>query len=140
MIKIFLATHGHLASGFKSSLDILLGDSSNVTIFDAYVDEHSVQSKLDDFYRNVDEKDQVFLLSDLYGGSVNQAMFTYLKDRNTTLITGVNLALILELAMKLEPLDERAMYQLVENSRKVLLIVKDDQTQFCDDFSKRREG
>lgn len=134
MIKIFLATHGHLASGFKSSLDILLGDSSNVTIFDAYVDEHSVQSKLDDFYRNVDEKDQVFLLSDLYGGSVNQAMFTYLKDRNTTLITGVNLALILELAMKLEPLDERAMYQLVENSRKVLLIVKDDQTQFCDDF------
>ncbi len=134
MIKIFLATHGHLASGFKSSLDILLGDSSNVTIFDAYVDEHSVQSKLDDFYRNVDEKDQVFLLSDLYGGSVNQAMFTYLKDRNTTLITGVNLALILELAMKLEPLDERAMYQLVENSRKVLLIVKEDQTQFCDDF------
>ena len=133
MIKIFLATHGHLASGFKSSLDILLGDSSNVTIFDAYVDEHSVQSKLDDFYRNVDERDQVFLLSDLYGGSVNQAMFTYLRHQNTTLITGVNLALILELAMKLEPLDEKAMNQLVENSRKALLIVKDDQTQFCDD-------
>ena len=133
MIKIFLATHGHLASGFKSSLDILLGDSSNVTIFDAYVDEHSVQSKLDDFYRNVDERDQVFLLSDLYGGSVNQAMFTYLKHQNTTLITGGNLALILELAMKLEPLDEKAMNQLVENSRKALLIVKDDQTQFCDD-------
>lgn len=42
MLKIFLSSHGHFASGMKSSLDILMGASDNVTVFDAYVDQTSV--------------------------------------------------------------------------------------------------
>ena len=39
MTKFFLSSHGHLASGLASSLDILLGGHDRVTVFDAYVDE-----------------------------------------------------------------------------------------------------
>ncbi|MEG0410105.1 MAG: PTS fructose IIA subunit, partial [Erysipelotrichaceae bacterium] len=71
MLKIFISSHGHLASGMKSSLDILIGNSDRIHIFDAYVDEKSVQEVLDEFYKTVKEDDQIILLSDLLGGSVN---------------------------------------------------------------------
>ena len=35
MTKFFLSSHGHLASGLASSLDILLGGHDKVTVFDA---------------------------------------------------------------------------------------------------------
>lgn len=135
MLKLFLSSHGHLASGLKSSLDILLGNSSNVYIFDAYVDEHSVQFKLDEFYRHVSEDDQVILMSDLYGGSVNQVMVTYLNHPNTTLITGVNLALVLELSIKQGTVSECEIEEIVENSRRMMKVVKfENDALVNDDF------
>lgn len=65
MTKFFLSSHGHLASGLASSLDILLGGHDRVTVFDAYVDEKSLNDALDAFFQTVGEKDQVILLSDM---------------------------------------------------------------------------
>ena len=93
----FLSSHGSLASGMKSSVDILCGSSENLTVFDAYLDERSVYSVLDKYFNQIPENASVYLLSDLYGGSVNQAMATFLERPNTHLISGVNLALVLEL-------------------------------------------
>lgn len=125
MLKIFLSSHGHLASGMKSSLDILMGDSHRITVYDAYVDETTVQEHLDAFYETVSEDDHVLLLSDLYGGSVNQVMFTYLTRPNTHLVAGVNLALVLEVAMK-EELSETELMEIIEQSRQMMTLVKLD--------------
>lgn len=134
MLKIFLSSHGHLASGMKSSLDILMGASNNVTVFDAYIDQSSVQEKLDAFYTEVSEEDQVLLMSDLIGGSVNQVMMTYLQKPNTTLIGGVNLACVLELSTKTEVTAEE-LEQIVEQSRSMLSIVQlPDLTEEQEDF------
>ena len=57
MLRLFLSSHGHLASGMKTSLDILLGRSDSIEVFDAYIDECSVQEKLDAFYETVGEED-----------------------------------------------------------------------------------
>ena len=123
MLKIFLSSHGHMASGIKSSLDILIGNTDKITVFDAYVDEKNVQDVLDNFYKTVSEDDEVLLLSDLYGGSVNQVMFTYLNRPNTRLVSGVNLALVLELAIK-ETISDSELEELVETSRMIMKIVK----------------
>ena len=123
MLKIFLSSHGHMASGIKSSLDILIGNTDKITVFDAYVDEKNVQDVLDNFYKTVSEGDEVLLLSDLYGGSVNQVMFTYLNRPNTRLVSGVNLALVLELAIK-ETISDSELEELVETSRMMMKIVK----------------
>ena len=123
MLKIFLSSHGHMASGLKSSLDILIGNTDKITVFDAYVDEKNVQDVLDNFYKTVSEDDEVLLLSDLYGGSVNQVMFTYLNRPNTRLVSGVNLALVLELAIK-ETISDSELEELVETSRMMMKIVK----------------
>ena len=123
MLKIFLSSHGHMASGIKSSLDILIGNTDKITVFDAYVDEKNVQDVLDNFYKTVSVDDEVLLLSDLYGGSVNQVMFTYLNRPNTRLVSGVNLALVLELAIK-ETISDSELEELVETSRMMMKIVK----------------
>ena len=128
MLKLFISSHGHFASGIKSSVEILMGPNARITVFDAYIDQDSVQEHLDAFYESVEEDDQVLLLSDLYGGSVNQVMYTYLEKPNTRLVAGVNLALVLELAVKEEISDEE-LEQLVEQSRTMLRIVELDKSE-----------
>ena len=34
MLKIFLSSHGSMASGMQSSLKILMGECENLTVFD----------------------------------------------------------------------------------------------------------
>ena len=126
MLKIFISSHGHFASGIKSSVEILMGPNPRITVFDAYIDQDSVQEHLDRFYEGVGEDDKVILLSDLYGGSVNQVMYTYLERPNTTLVAGVNLALVLELAVR-EEISDGEIRELVEQSRSMLRVVELDE-------------
>ncbi|MCI5772949.1 MAG: PTS sugar transporter subunit IIA [Erysipelotrichaceae bacterium] len=134
-MKIFLSSHGHLASGIKSSLDILIGNSDKLTIFDAYVDETNLTEKLDEFYEKIVDDEQVILLSDLYGGSVNQQMVLYANRPNTTLIAGVNLALVLELTIA-ENLSKESIEEIVDQSRSMMRIVdiSDEKSETEDDF------
>ncbi len=135
MLKLFLASHGHMASGMKSSIEIFCGQNNHLTVFDAYVDERNVSEQLDAFYETVTEEDQVILLSDLYGGSVNQQMYLYLSKPNTMLVAGVNLALVLELTA-LDSITEEGLERLVEQSREALKVVKaeNDTAETEDEF------
>lgn len=90
-MKYLVATHGKLASGFRSSIDILTGKGANLTTIDAYVDDSDYTEKI-----------QALIFTDLFGGSVNQKVVTQLvpleKD-NTFVISNSNLAIILSLMM-----------------------------------------
>lgn len=135
MVQFLLASHGKMASGMKTSLDILLGASKNVTVFDAYVDEINVESKLREFLDSVNEEDQVILLSDLFGGSVNQMMFRFLERPNTYLVAGVNLALVLELvASSFEDFTKEKLQETIEMSRQAMTLVEFDQPEASEDF------
>ena len=81
-------------------------------------------------------EDQVLLLSDLYGGSVNQQMYLYLERPNTMLVAGINLALVLELTTR-QSITEDELKELVEQSRQMLRVVeleKKEETEEQDDF------
>lgn len=123
MTKFFLSSHGHLASGISSSLDVLLGAYEKLTYFDAYIDEGSLNDALDDFFAEAEDGDQVILLSDMYGGSVNSTMYTYLNHPNTTLVAGVNLPLVIGLVILEEHITREMLEQIVEQSREAIRIV-----------------
>lgn len=72
MKKILIATHGHLASGFLSSIQLLTGKVQEITVINAYVDECDYEQELNVFVNQVNEQDQIFVFTDLFGGSVNQ--------------------------------------------------------------------
>ena len=128
MVKFFLSSHGHLASGIKSSINILLGNSDRLTVFDAYVDEKSLEEELNTFYQGVGPEDQVILMSDMYGGSVNSIMYTFLDRPNTTLLAGVNLALVIGLVINEGPISKEMLRDVVEQRREALKIVEMEET------------
>jgi len=109
-------------------MEILYGRCEYITVFDAYMDERSVESQLDAFFETVEEEEQVFLISDLYGSSVNQVMCRYANHPNTTLIAGANLALVLGLAGR-ESITKEELEELIEQSRQMLRIVDMDQVK-----------
>jgi PTS system mannose-specific IIA component len=135
MRRFFIASHGRFASGIKTSLEILLGKADQVTVFDAYCDETRLDDALNAFYITVEANDQVFLLSDLYGGSVNSELYCVADRSNTTLIAGINLALVLELVACDQWLSEQDLLEIIENSRQALRLVKQDKEALVsDDF------
>ena len=127
-MTILAASHRTFASGIKSSLDILLGKSDMVTVIDGYLNQDSLESKIEEFFQSVPETEQVIMLSDLYGGSVNQKMYLHLTRPNTYLITGMNLALVLALAMNTKPLNRELLQTIVNDSREALRLVEIEPT------------
>ena len=132
MLKIFFASHGNLAKGMEDTINIF-GRIPNLKTFAAYVDNRDLNVELDNFYLNeVQTDDDVLLCSDIYGGSVNQVMYRYLDHPNTRLVTGINLAFLLEIA-NVSKLDDEILNAIIENSRKFLCEVKQDKTEVLDD-------
>ncbi|MEG0034786.1 MAG: hypothetical protein RSE56_03170 [Bacilli bacterium] len=125
MKKILIASHGNFASGIKSSINVLFGNSDIITVIDAYMDKRSVKEMIDEFYLTVKEDDQVILMSDLYGGSVNQEMFRYLEKKNTFLISGINLALVLEIAVDPQIVTKERIQEVLEEAKKAMVLVED---------------
>ena len=129
-MKILLGSHGRLASGIKTSIEILMGESStrNLTVIDACIDSSNIDLQLKEFFDQVDEKDQVLMLSDLYGGSVNQKMYLYLNRKNTYLVSGVNLAFVLEICM-LEQVDNEILERIIQQAREMQRVIYFDEIQ-----------
>ncbi len=122
MLKLLLGSHGHFASGMKTSIDILAGGCDRLTVIDAYVDDSIIDKDLEDYFATVKEDDQVIMMSDLLGGSVNSKMYLYLQRPNTFLVAGVNLALVLELTMH-ESITAEELNNLVDLSKTMYQVV-----------------
>ncbi len=133
MLRIFIASHGSIASGMKSSLDILLGKSDNVTVFDAYLDERNLKDELEKYFQSIPESDQVIMVSDLYGGSVNQIMYLFLSRPDTYLVAGMNLALIIDLALLTESIDANRLSNIVLQNKEALRLVEPTTTPTRED-------
>lgn len=126
MKKILIGTHGAFASGIKSSIQILFGQSEQIEVIDAYLDDSRIEDRIDAYFAKVDSSDQVIMMSDLVGGSVNQIMFRYLGRENTMLISGINLALVLEIAADRSEMSKERIQAIIEEARKAMILVEDE--------------
>lgn len=132
-MDILIASHGTLAQGVQSAVNIIVGDN-DTTIINAYVDESNFKEVLKEYFANHDE---VCVLTDLFGGSVNQEIMQYMKGKNIHVITGVNLSLALEIILtnKNDVLTEEKIMQIIEVARQqILYINKELENQVMDDF------
>ena len=131
-MRLLLGSHGHLASGMATAIEILAGPQPHLTILDAYVDQRNIDEELKAYFASVPSEETVVMLSDLYGGSVNQKMYLYLERPHTYLIAGVNLALVLELCMQSE-VSLTTLHQLTEQSRQLQRVVLYDEASELED-------
>lgn len=140
MLKVFLASHAHLASGMASSLALFENPGDRLQIHDAYVDgeEAGLKESLDAFLASLSPDDEALLLSDLYGGSVNTVMAGYLDRPHTRLVAGVNLAFLIEVMSAVE-LDDNELDRIIDQARSMLREVRldtqsDEPANSPDDF------
>ncbi len=136
--KFLVGSHGRLASGLQSSIEILAGMGQALEIIDAYVDDSDYSSQIDDFVAGVAADEQGLIFTDLLGGSVNQKMVTAVmasgKD-NIFLITNSNLATLLSLVF-LNPDEALTKDQIITviNESQVQLVDLIPATDSEDDF------
>lgn len=98
MLKILLASHGIFAKGVKNALELILGNQQNVYTMCAYVDENNdVKSEVKSFFDSVSPEDDWIVVTDIFGGSVNNEFMEYLAKKKFQLITGMSLPLLVEL-------------------------------------------
>ncbi|HIW70428.1 MAG TPA: PTS sugar transporter subunit IIA [Candidatus Limosilactobacillus merdipullorum] len=120
-MKILIATHGKLASGLQSSINILTGKGDAVKVIDAYLDDSDYTPKIDAFIDSVVDDEQAVIFTDLYGGSVNQKVVTRLLPKgkgNIFLIANSNLAIILSILLLPEgtKLSDDKIKELIDKS------------------------
>jgi fructoselysine and glucoselysine-specific PTS system IIA component len=97
--KILIATHGILADGMYESLKMIVGEPRNIQRLNVYVDDQVNYSELiraivagHDY-----TKANLLVITDLFGGSVNNEFLKHVADYPFYLVSGLNLGLLLEL-------------------------------------------
>jgi mannose/fructose-specific phosphotransferase system component IIA len=100
LAKIILASHGDLSKGIKHSLGMIIGSAADaVETYSLYPGESAADcaSRIGDEAGRGGE--QFIVVTDIVGGSVCNEFIALLKYPNVTVLSGMNLALALELAL-----------------------------------------
>ena len=115
MKKVLVASHGHLASGIRSSIEILTGMADMVEAVDCYVDDSDFTPRIQAFIDSVDPEDEAVIFTDIYGGSVFQKVVLMEPEkRGIVHVTGMNLGLVIETLLGAEPVTADSIKQSVE--------------------------
>ncbi|MCY3024907.1 PTS N-acetylglucosamine transporter subunit IIBC [Aerococcus sp. JJEM-2022a] len=126
MRHILIATHSTLAEGFKRAKELLVGTDQELKAICAYIDESDYTNQIDEFFENYDSNSEYIVLTDIFGGSVNQKIVIYKEKYNFRLITGVNLPLLLAIVLSPEPISDEDLLILIKDARESLKIVELD--------------
>ena len=122
MTRIVLASHGRLADGMKDTLSFILGDLPNVSTICAYVDQDvSLRSQIDQMFAEFSPEDAVVVVTDIFGGSVNNEFMALLGEKDFILVAGMNMPTLVELVSEDEPTVE-GVQSVVERGRQSILV------------------
>lgn len=124
MTDILIASHGHFASGLKSSIDILTGMAKKIQVIDAYVDKSDYTKQITDFIQNA--KRPAVIFTDLKGGSVNQkVVLKAAQEKDIFIVTQTNLAVVLAVFLDNEKLTKQHLQDLINQSQVELFQLND---------------
>ena len=102
MYKLVIVGHGNFPSGVLSSVSLLVGKNENISGFD--LDENETHEGFEKKLKELlDNNDKVIVLADLTGGAPHQISARLILESgkmNQYIISGINLALVVDLAMK----------------------------------------
>lgn len=139
MKKILIATHGTLASGAKSTIELLVGNIADISCINAYVDGgEDLLESIAKFFDSVRPEEQGFVFTDILGGSVNQKIVKYESRLNIFIIAGFNLPLILTVLMETETVTKERLNDIIDECRSQMNLVEinvnDENDESDEDF------
>jgi fructoselysine and glucoselysine-specific PTS system IIA component len=107
--KFIIATHGRMASGIKSSLEMIIGQTEGLFLIEAYIEGNKgIEEELERVLSNIDTQAELIVFTDLLGGSITNQVLRLTHGRNIHIVSGFNLAMLIETIMAdpSEPIDE----------------------------------
>ncbi len=125
-----IATHSTYAEGLYNAIKFFKSDCDNVRYINAYVEDQEFEK----CFRNTIEdikQENLIVLTDMAGGSVNQVVTNISQEYNYKIVTGVNLPLLLELMFNPNDLTIEDLRMSVENAKEQLMVIE----EFKDDES-----
>ncbi len=128
MTRIILASHHRMAEGLLDTLNYILPEHVPVHALCAYLDNRPVEETFAQVLQNVPEDEQILILTDMMGGSVNQyCCRLFGKYPNLHVIAGMSLPLALTLALQASAgeLTSEAIARCVEDCRNQVIYVNE---------------
>lgn len=100
MIGAIIVSHGKLAEELLNALTIILGETVNIEAISIgwYDDVEASKKKINESLKEVDQKNGVLIFTDMFGGTPSNLSFSFLKDNQVEIITGVNLPMLIKFA------------------------------------------
>ena len=100
MIGGIIVSHGKLAEELLNALTIILGETVNIEAISIgwYDDVEASKKKINQSLKRVDQKNGVLIFTDMFGGTPSNLSFSFLKDNQVEIITGVNLPMLIKFA------------------------------------------
>jgi mannose/fructose/sorbose-specific phosphotransferase system IIA component len=120
--RVVIAAHGDLAAALLSATQMICGDCDDIHAVGLQPADspETFAERLDAAAGDPDRP--LLILCDLIGGTPHNVALAAVRRRPSAfLISGVNLAVVMEAAMGLEALDADAVTRLVEMGREALL-------------------
>jgi PTS system mannose-specific IIA component len=98
MIGGIIVSHGKLGEELLNALTIILGEAVNIEAISIgwYDDVEESKRKINQCLRKVDQKNGVLIFTDMFGGTPSNLSFSFLKDGQVEIITGVNLPMLIK--------------------------------------------
>ncbi len=132
-MKIILVGHGDFAAGMCSTLTNFFG-AQNVYSASVSLEEGTahLNSAIKGYLNQWDENEKVVICSDIKGGSANQNAFQYLSRQNTFLVSGINLALVLQLVLK-DDITIEELRETIQEAKNDMVLLNDLKIEMSED-------
>jgi mannose/fructose-specific phosphotransferase system component IIA len=129
MRRILVLTHGELASGFLSALEVINGEGGDVQVAGVNPNDakEDIRAKISTFLEQHAEGDDAVILTDVPGGSSTSIAVDFVSSqRRVFLVSGLNLSMLLEIAFAGEEEDTVGLLRLaVESGRESIFFLND---------------
>ncbi|MCX6559577.1 MAG: hypothetical protein NTZ26_03600 [Candidatus Aminicenantes bacterium] len=98
MIGGIIVSHGKLGEEFLNALTIILGEAPNIEAVSIgwYDDVEDSKKRIGASLKKVDQKSGVVIFTDMFGGTPSNLSFTFQKEGQVEIITGVNLPMLIK--------------------------------------------
>lgn len=118
MRKFLLASHGKFAEGIYNSLQIILGENINVSTICAYVNgKDDMESMVKSHINSLKREEELIVITDLFGGSVNNEFMKHIKNKQVHLVSGMNLHLLIEIITSQNPNTKEMINYAINQSK-----------------------
>ncbi|CAA9408729.1 MAG: hypothetical protein AVDCRST_MAG74-2142 [uncultured Pyrinomonadaceae bacterium] len=97
-----IVSHGQVASELVAAAETVVGAQSHLTAVSIgwHDDVEMARNEIERAIRQVSQGNGVLLLTDMFGGTPTNISAMFIKDNEVEIVTGVNLPMVIKLALQ----------------------------------------